>query len=68
MEWQRINPYCITNGSFNITRSGSGIWERHTLWDVAENPAKVAGYYPTEEEAKKAVERKHGNQDGTPGT
>lgn len=54
-EWQWLNPYCITDGSYNITLSGRGKSERFTVWNVQAEPAKVEGIYRTMTEARKAA-------------
>lgn len=53
--WQWLNPYCITNGSYNITRTGVGESERFTVWNVQVDPAKMEGIYLTMDEAQKAA-------------
>lgn len=57
-EWEEVSDYCITNGKYNITRSGSGKYRRFTLWDLSADPldprAKV-GIYRSAQAARKAA-------------
>jgi hypothetical protein len=54
-EWQWLNQYCITDGSYNITLSGKGKSERFTVWNVQVEPAKMESIHYTMEEARRAA-------------
>jgi hypothetical protein len=54
-EWQWLNPYCITDGLYNITRTGKAETERFTVWNVQVEPAKMESIHYTMEEARRAA-------------
>lgn len=56
-EWELLSPYCITNGAYNIARTGTGEDKRYSVFDLGSaDPNKAIGIFRTVEEAKKLAE------------